>query len=385
MKEAFWIIDQLIAQGIDHFCIAPGSRSTPLVIAAAEHPRAKLIVHYDERGLGFYALGVGKGRKRPAAVITTSGSAVGNLFPSVMEACHSHTPLILLTADRPPELRDCGAIQACDQIKLFSNYLRWQTDLPPELNESYFRSIAAQAVFHAECNLPGPVQLNCQFREPLYNPTSLMSSGSALLFPSTQTIPEPLHTQASRGLILVGSLPSSPLPILELAKRLNWPVFADILSNARNFSTSEQIRHFDWILKTGAELSPDFVLHFGERLTSKKALDLPVSLHVSPYSDLQDPTRSLSSRITCDIASFCKRFSADPTDPDWLPLWQKKDREIDSTIEGFFTSTRPFTEAHAIRYLSKIVPETHAIFLGNSMPIRDSDHFLFPEKCFNVL
>src|SRR5271170_2439542 len=98
-KEAFWIIDQLISQGIDHFCIAPGSRNTPLVVAAAEHPHAKTIVHYDERGLGFYALGYGKGAKRPAAVITTSGTAVGNLLPSVMEAHHSLTPMILLTTD----------------------------------------------------------------------------------------------------------------------------------------------------------------------------------------------------------------------------------------------------------------------------------------------
>src|SRR5687767_8308225 len=98
-KEAWWIIDQLVAQGINQFCIAPGSRNSPLILAAAEHPHARTLVHFDERGLGFYALGYGKGAKKAAAVIVTSGTAVGNLLPSIMEAHHSLTPLLLLTAD----------------------------------------------------------------------------------------------------------------------------------------------------------------------------------------------------------------------------------------------------------------------------------------------
>ena len=123
------MIDQFIRQGIDRFCIAPGSRNTPLVIAAAEHPQAKTIVHYDERGLGFYALGYAKGAKKPAAIITTSGTAAGNLLPSVMEAHHSSIPMLLLTTDRPAELRDCGANQTTDQAKMFSHFVRWQADL----------------------------------------------------------------------------------------------------------------------------------------------------------------------------------------------------------------------------------------------------------------
>jgi 2-succinyl-5-enolpyruvyl-6-hydroxy-3-cyclohexene-1-carboxylate synthase len=166
-KVASWIIDQLVAQGIDQFCIAPGSRSSPLVLAAAEHSQTKTMVHFDERGLGFYALGYGKGIKKPAAVIVTSGTAVGNLLPSIMEAHHSSTPLLLLTADRPIELRFCGSNQTCDQVKIFSSFLRWEIDLPVEQEESSLRSFIAQGVFHTLANPPGPVQINCQFRESL--------------------------------------------------------------------------------------------------------------------------------------------------------------------------------------------------------------------------
>lgn len=379
MKESFWIIDQLICQGIDRFCIAPGSRNTPLVVAAVEHPKAKTIVHYDERGLGFYALGFAKGAKRPAAVITTSGTAAGNLLPSIMEAHHSAIPLILLTSDRPAELRDCGANQTSDQVKMFSHFVRWQADLPPNLTENYFRSVAAQGVFHATQNLPGPVQLNCQFREPFERACPSFPSGSRIHFASSRLIPPPTETLAKQGVILIGDIGSDPRPILNLAKRLQWPVFADILSNARLYPTSEQIRHFDWIIKTNHGLEPDFVLHFGQRLTSKKILDWATTLHVSTLPFLQDPSRKLSARLTCDIEPFCETFEGG-TDPEWLSKWKELDIAAESVSEEQFHSNS-FTEAHAIRKLTEIMPETFAAFFGNGMPIRDADRFLFPKKC----
>ena len=142
-QMAWWIIDQLVQQGVHHFCIAPGSRSTPLALAAVHHPKAHLHIHYDERGLGFYTLGLAKAKRIPAAVIVTSGTAVGNLLPSVMEAHHSHIPLFLLTADRPPELIDAGANQTTDQLKLFQNFTRGELCLPtadPLVTERYVRS-----------------------------------------------------------------------------------------------------------------------------------------------------------------------------------------------------------------------------------------------------
>lgn len=368
------MIDQLIQQGITHFCIAPGSRSTPLVQAAAEHPQAKLHVHFDERGLGFFALGIAKASNRPAAIIVTSGTAVGNLLPSIMEAHHSCTPMIVLSADRPHELRDCGANQTTDQIKVFQPYIRWQIDLPCEMDETYFRSVMAQACFYAKQNPPGPVHINCPFREPLYQ-SGTCTPGKPIPIHYPEHVPNPYHCPHSKGVILVGKLPHSKEihPILELAKRLNWPICADILSNARCFPTPQQIRYFDWIDKP----TPDFILHFGERLTSKRILDwlkkINVEmLHVSPSPTLQDPARLLPSRVQSDIAPFCARFHA-PSSENWLELWEDQKPQ--------FEETGTFTEAHAMRKIAEILPPDYGLFLGNGMPIRDADHFLFPAQC----
>lgn len=370
-----WIIDQLVQQGIGHFCLAPGSRSTPLVLAAAEHRGSKLHVHYDERGLGFFALGLAKGIGKPAAVITTSGTAAGNLLPSVMEAHHSCIPLIILTADRPPELRDCSANQTSDQIKMFQTFIRWQADLACSPNdESYFRSLAAQGYFYACQNPPGPVHFNCPFRDPLYQP-AFAKEGKPMQIDFPRHITKAYETPHAKGVILIGRLPKLEdiFPILELAKRLKWPVCADILSNARCYESAEQIKYFDWIQKP----TPEFVLHFGERMTSKRILDWlktmkPEYIHVSPWPFLQDPERLLTGRVQADIFEFCELFKG-RADPNWRCAWKDS--------EPIFEERGPFTEAHAMRMIGKWLPPNFGVFLGNGMPIRDADHFLFPKKC----
>ncbi len=362
----FSLIDQLIQQGVRSFCLAPGSRSTPLVQAAASHPKAKIHVHFDERGLGFFALGLAKAEQNPVALIVTSGTAVGNLTPSVMEASHSYTPLILLTADRPQELRDTGANQTTDQIKIFQSFVRWQVDLQPDLDEQTVRSIAAQAFFYSKKNPPGPVQINCPFKEPLYQPQFPMKMGKALQLHFASSYSKPFKTPCSKGVILIGRLPNPDdvLSVLELAKRLNWPVCADILSNARLYPTAQQIRYFDWIEKP----TPEIVLHFGERMTSKKILQWLSNLkceiiHISPYPELQDPERILTGRAQSEIPEFCLEFEA-PSDPTWFHKWPQIEKSDE--LMGF---------------ISEILPENFGVFLGNSMPIRDADHFLFPKKC----
>jgi 2-succinyl-5-enolpyruvyl-6-hydroxy-3-cyclohexene-1-carboxylate synthase len=298
-----------------------------------------------------------------------------------MEAHHSLTPMILLTTDRPAELRDCGANQTTDQIKIFSHFVRWQTDLPPHLTENYFRSMAAQGVFHAMQNPSGPVQLNCQFREPLFTRDELpQESGFPIRFAPARLVPLPTQTEAKRGVILLGETGSDPRPVLSLAARLEWPLFADILSNARLTPSYEQIRHFDWIIKTNPHLQPDYILHFGNRFASKKILGLTPTLHVSPSPFLQDPSRKIHGRLQCDIEPFCETFAAG-SDPSWLGSWKKLDEEIDAVSVTHFEADFPFTEAHAMRHLAEMLPESSAVFLANGMPIRDADHFLFPKKC----
>ncbi len=388
MNEAHWIIDQLAQQGVRHFCVAPGSRNTPLVLAAAEHPLAKIHVHFDERGLGFFALGLGKASRCPAAVISTSGTAVGNLLPSVMEAHHTCTPLILLTADRPAELRDCSANQASDQIKIFQPFVRWQSDIPPTLNEAYFRSIAAQGFFYA-CQNPGPIQINCQYREPFsippFTPVPIVQ-GTPIRLEFPKLIAKPQKSPFSKGVLLIGRLPdpNDIHPILALAKRLRWPVFADILSNARLFPTSEQIHSFDWILKNGCGLKPEQIFHFGERLTSKKLLEWLKEIktdyiHVSPWPFLQDPSRILTARVLADIPEFCSAFQAH-SDAQWLQDWKDLDGETTSLVESQFSADSPFTEAHAMRALANAIPPHFAAFFGSGMPIRDADRFFYPSQ-----
>lgn len=369
-----WIIDQLIQQGVRHFCLAPGSRSTPLVSAALLHKRAELHVHYDERGLGFYALGIGKATGKPAALIITSGTAVGNLLPSVMEAHHTCTPLILLTADRPLALRDCGANQTTDQVKIFQPFIRWQTDLAAPTSEKHLRSLAAQAYFQACQNPPGPIQCNISFGDPLYNPALTATPGKPLDLHFPRHTTPAYKTEKTRGLLLAGKLPhpNDIHPILDLARRLQWPLCADILSNARAHPSPEQIRYFDFLDKP----KPDLILHFGERMTSKRIGEWmekihAETLHISPYPFLQDPHRLLSGRIQSDIPEFCQTFTA-PHDPTWLSQWIDREPQ--------FQETGPFTEVHAMRQISELLPPHFGVFLGNGMPIRDADHFLFPKQ-----
>ena len=374
MKES-WIIDQLVQQGVEDVCIAPGSRSTPLVMAAINHKKAKLHTHFDERGLGFFALGIAKAQRTPAAVIVTSGTAVGNLLPAVMEAHHSNIPLILLTADRPSELRDCSANQATDQTKIYQSFIRWQTDLPSELNERYFRSIVADGFFHSIANPPGPVHFNCPFRDPLYNPEMGVVEGTSIQSLVGRMCAQKVKTNHAKGLILIGKLPNPDdvLPILELAERLLWPVCADIQSNARPYPTVEQIKYYDFIEKP----KPEIVLHFGERMTSKKVLEWLKQIrveyiHISPFSRLQDPERILTTRVQSDIPEFCQSFEG-ISDPNWLDQW------VDQAPS--FEEGDAFTEVHMMQKLSALIPQDYAVFLGNGMPIRDADHFLFPEEC----
>ncbi|MGE3535102.1 MAG: 2-succinyl-5-enolpyruvyl-6-hydroxy-3-cyclohexene-1-carboxylic-acid synthase, partial [Parachlamydiales bacterium] len=278
------IIDQLLKQGVRYFCLGAGSRSTPLALAIADHPDTQHLVHFDERGVGFHALGFSKATGLPSVIVVTSGTAVANLFPAIMEASNERVPLILLTSDRPHELRDCGANQTCDQIKLFSDYVRWQVDLPcptTEISERFVATTIAQAVFRSKQGHPGPVHLNCPFREPLFSLTPPpIPEVPPTYYETTQTIPSistleqwaESFQDTPKGIIVVGSLPARQKmdPIFQLASILKWPILPDILSQARSSGYCHVvIRHYDALLKADPSYKPDLVLHLGDRFVSK--------------------------------------------------------------------------------------------------------------------
>ena len=376
-------IDQLIQQGVVDFCIAPGSRSTPLALAAARHPKARLTVHYDERGLGFCALGISMVSQRPAAVIVTSGTAVGNLLPSVMEAHHNRIPLILLTADRPPELRDCSANQTTDQLKIFANFVLWQTELPCSGEEDLFRVQSSYAVFQALRG--GPVQINCPFREPLYSKNTALREGA----PQMQLLPKLSVNytipQIKRGLVLIGKMPfhTDLSPFFHLAKQLCWPIFADLLSSARS-SDSQIIDHFDYAIRSKELPLPEFMIHFGGRFTSKVLLEWIKEHRIKVLQVSSDPVRVEplhGDRIWADPEEFCKNLAYTPSgDDSWLKMWQQLDQKIGEQIDDCFAASHSFVEPDMMRMVGEQLPEEWAIFLANSMPIRDAEHFLFPKQ-----
>src|SRR6185369_4205159 len=164
------IVEELVRSGVEYFCIAPGSRSAPLTVAVARHPKAKHFVHYDERALAFHALGYASAAKKPVVLICTSGTAGANFFPAIIEASKKKVPLIVLTADRPPELRQTGAVQTIDQTHLFGRYAKFFFQMPcptVQIKPEVVLTTVDQAVYQAVRNPSGVAHLNCMFRDPL--------------------------------------------------------------------------------------------------------------------------------------------------------------------------------------------------------------------------
>src|ERR671920_355220 len=251
------IVEELVRCGVDFFCVAPGSRSTPLVAALAANDRARSLVHFDERGTAFAALGYARATGRPAAWITTSGTAVANGLPAVVEASTDGVPMILLTADRPPELRQTGANQTIDQPDIFGDFVRWRFDLPapdPGMDPAMVLTTVDQAAYRAGRAPHGPVYLNLMFREPflsdpedehvLSGPSSWAQSDepytryaatkSAVDWMGIQGLWETLRP-VRRGLVVAGRLASRKQgeAVMRLADALGWPLLPDIGSQVR--------------------------------------------------------------------------------------------------------------------------------------------------------
>lgn len=405
------MIKELIHHGVRTFCIAPGSRSTPLVVAAASHPLAEPIVHYDERGLGFHALGLAKGSMQPVALIVTSGSAVGNLLPAVMEAHHDHIPLIILTADRPPELRDTGANQTSNQVGIFGQFVSYARDFPcpdPKIHQSVVGRIVTQALSHALFEPRGPVHLNCMFRKPLVKEraendpfsnrmvrqaeTSL-SLGKPTLSPKEyEKIADEL-TMYEKGVILVsGTHEIDELEKLySLARILQWPIFTDVLSNVRSAGRGyATIPYHDLILKVigmNEDFVPEAILQFGDRFVSKKLLDWIASkkpkiyCHLSSHPVCKDGIHAVTRRVTTDLPEFLEQFPQYlPSQPPskWLEGWKKLSEIIEKGVSSFLKEHDELSEPHLFHFLKGI--NGASFFFANSMSIRNGDIFFFPEE-----
>ncbi|MBW1677245.1 MAG: 2-succinyl-5-enolpyruvyl-6-hydroxy-3-cyclohexene-1-carboxylic-acid synthase [Deltaproteobacteria bacterium] len=411
------IIEELIRCGVTTLCISPGSRSAPLVIAAAENKRACTLVHTDERGAAFYAMGYAKATGRPAALICTSGTAVANYFPAVIEASQSAIPLLILSSDRPVELRDARSPQTINQVNIFGDYLRWHFDLPaPDkaLSPSFLLTTVDQAVYRAINRPAGPVQINCQFREPLIssaekecwdNYLSILDhwqkTGRAFTtHAKSESIPsiEDVHRigkmirSSENGLLIVGQLPSGTdkEAIIRLASELGWPLLADINSGIRfagsaSESASNVIAHYDLYLrvkKFRKKFSPDLILHMGDMPVSKSLNQYIEESHaeyivVNSHPFRQDPMFRVTQRIETNPGRFALQLSEriQKTASGLTGIFCQAEEISRTVIRDSVLPLDDIREWAVSHVIFESVAEESGIYLGNSLPVREADAF----------
>lgn len=379
------LIKELVSSGVRHFCISPGFRSAPLALAAAEHPLVTTSVHIDERGLGYYALGLSKALNEPVAIIVTSGSAVANLLPALIEAKDEGIPLVLLTADRPPELRQTMANQTWDQVKCFSPWVCFEMDLPcpsEELPKNFLKTTVGYAIHMAMRESRGPIHLNCMIRPPLNLDSASFEKKSFpchYVFAKKRISPNELKTffpqdfSQKRGVVIAGRMDDTS-EILPLLKMLQWPLFADPLSNLRK----PEIEPF---LIVGYQEflqiePPEVILQLGDRCVCHELLNWAAQakehIVVAPHPYRVDPNHSVSLRIESEIDSFVKSFLSivEPANSSsWLSSWRRPQKGVLSLMDQLTIESEP----GFIRRLSHLIPETTSLFVSNSMVIRHVD------------
>jgi 2-succinyl-5-enolpyruvyl-6-hydroxy-3-cyclohexene-1-carboxylate synthase len=418
-RFALTLVDELARAGLTDACLAPGSRSAPLALALAEHPAVRVHVHVDERSAAFFALGAAKRAGRPAAVLCTSGTAAANFHPAVLEADHARTPLLLLTADRPPELRGTGANQATDQLKLYGTAVRWFCEVGPPGDGPdagrYWRSLASRAWAAATGPPAGPVHLNLAFAEPLVPPRlggepAPGRAGGAPWTAAPSVAPPPAAADvaalaaavrdAPRGVLVAGwGAELDPEAVDRFAAAGGWPVLADPLSGARR--GPHAISAYDGLLRAprfAAAHRPQLAVRVGGGPTSKALagwLDGSVpQVLVDPAGGWLDPGRTASLRLVADPSALLAATAAaldggrDEEDPaaatsragDWLAGWLEADRvaraAIDRLIDGW---PEPF-EGQVARDLVAGLPDGATLVVGSSMPVRDVDAFARPRE-----
>jgi 2-succinyl-5-enolpyruvyl-6-hydroxy-3-cyclohexene-1-carboxylate synthase len=408
------IIDGLARGGVSDIVICPGSRNTPLSMTAARHPAIRIWMQYDERSAGFFAFGMARARAAPVALICTSGTAAANFLPAVVEANLSRVPLLVLTADRPREMRDNGAPQTIDQVGIYGGNTRWFSDLPePTVGLlPYLRSTVARALAIATDQPAGPVHLNCPFREPLVPDRGRIESILAVPNPQPPQIIAPRRaagahiiermtaelSAAERGLIICGPHddPALAKSAARLSQALGWPLLADPLSQARRgpHVGALTIGAYDAFLRDKrftARHIPDLVLRLGAMPTSKSLLSY-LTRHPTARQIVMDggagwrePTNLATEHIFADEIHLCDRIAGQirtsNRPPDgWAEVWTSAERDAQAVIAAQLRDRDDISEPGVFAELSRILPAGATLFVANSMPVRDLDTFLPPDS-----
>lgn len=415
--------DELARAGVREVCVCPGSRSAPLASAAIEHEALRCWSHVDERSAGFFALGMAKTSRTPVALLCTSGSAAVNFHPAVVEAFYARVPLLVLTADRPPELREWGAGQTIDQLRLFGPHVRWFSEvaLPGATGSMlrYARSLACRAVDTAAAAPAGPVHLNFPLREPL-EPRAIpgdipgdlaaqdplaahgrdgrcyveIASGIRVPRPTEIAALARVMSNCERGVIACGPLDATPnvaRNIAGLAEALCWPLIAEPTSQLRrgpHVPKTPVIACADLLLRDAtfaADHTPDFVLQLGSTPTSRSYRQWiggtpPKELVlVDPEARWSDPEHIASTVLRVDEEALCAALlgavETRSTSP-WLEEFSEADHIAASAVERQLSADEELLEARSVREIAAVLPEDACLYVSSSMPIRDLDTFL---------
>jgi 2-succinyl-5-enolpyruvyl-6-hydroxy-3-cyclohexene-1-carboxylate synthase len=408
-------VEELARCGLKHVCICPGSRSSPLAISFARNKNIKKWVHLDERSAAFFALGIAKFSEQPVALVCSSGTAAANFSPAVIEAFYSGAPLLILTADRPPELHDWGALQTINQSNLYGNHVKWSAVMPtPEVTPpllAFVRSAASRA-FATACSAPaGPVHLNFPFREPLepavvptdfpdieYKPLKTQSESRPYLT-SIESSGEPDGEEIARlageisgkrGLIIAGpDNGANAGSVTSLARRLGFPVLADCLSQIRcgNHDTDMVVDSYDLFLDQ-AELkgtAPEVIIRFGALPVSKPLTTFldgnPQARHifVDRRARWRNPSHTSAEIWHVDETRFCNSLTAAvktrKRDAVWSRTWLDINAKVRAAVTKELAEYGEMFEGKIFHELARLLPANSVLFTGNSMPIRDMDTF----------
>jgi 2-succinyl-5-enolpyruvyl-6-hydroxy-3-cyclohexene-1-carboxylate synthase len=396
------LVDEWARHGVTDACLAPGSRSAPLALALAADDRIRLHVHLDERSASFFALGLARASARPAILLCTSGTAAANFHPAVLEAHHARVPLLVCTADRPPELRDAGAGQTVDQVKLFGDAVRWfhDAEVPSDRPDAgvTWRALASRAIAAAVGRPAGPVHLNLPFREPLV-PTGeplvdapgrsddrpWTASAPGVRAPSVEMLDALAHLVADRprGLVVVGwGAGVRPATALRFAEVAGWPVLADPISNLRVPGT---VSTYDPLLRAARFADahrPDIVLRIGGPTTNRPLaqwLDPTIDqVLVDPDDAWLDPQHAASGRMVADPELLLGAL-ADAVDvmvdDAWVRGWTDADTAARTAIDSLVDSWDEPFEGRIARDVVRASPEGASVVVASSMPVRDVESF----------
>lgn len=414
------LVDELARCGLRAVCIAPGSRSTPLTLVFEAHPAIRVFRHLDERSAAFFALGMAMAKDEPVALVCTSGTAAANFFPAVIEARHSQVPLLVLTSDRPHELRHSGANQTIDQVKLYGDQVLWSVDLPvpaggaPPLSIRHLRTTAARAYALANGLVKGAVHLNLPFRKPLepdgrdepgmgYRAEAQRGQVTNLQPPTTRfwqgkLIPSDdqvgalatIIEESERGLIICGPrCPGSGFPaaVGELSRLSGFPILADPLSGVRfgdHVADGLVIGGYDTFLQDGmpAWSAPDVVIRFGGVPTSNSlnryldGISGARRLHISHNGVWADDSHRVNDFVQVDPVTLCRLVAKRlPSRP--FSEWTEAIRATESRCWEATQDQLPgeFFDGGVVAEVVAALPPGARLFAGNSLPVRHLDQF----------